>query len=153
MTPSTPPWEPPPAFTAAAAGMPVWPGPTSDPHAMPPWPAATGELVAEPDPDEPGLHQPGPDERGPDERDSPAAAFDPNATDPEGFTRLGGFPSSATEHHGPSAPLPGSTGVPPHGTPADARSTDLTESRHPGTDQAAVPQPRTGRPGATPSGP
>ncbi|TDC98904.1 hypothetical protein E1292_33555, partial [Nonomuraea deserti] len=48
---SAPPWEPPPAFTAAAAGMPVWPTPTGDPHAMPPWPAATGELVADPDPD------------------------------------------------------------------------------------------------------
>ncbi|TDC04784.1 hypothetical protein E1267_21840, partial [Nonomuraea longispora] len=90
VTPSAPPWEPPPAFTAAAAGMPVWPVPAGDPHAMPPWPAATGELVAEPDPDEPG---------------SPAAAFDPNATDPEGFTRPAGFPSSATEQHGPSAPL------------------------------------------------
>ncbi|WP_188190946.1 hypothetical protein [Nonomuraea sp. SYSU D8015] len=68
VVPGAPPWDPPPAFTAAAAGMPVWPGPVSDPHAMPPWPAATGELVAEPD-----------------EPDTPA--FDPNATEPEGITR------------------------------------------------------------------
>ncbi|MEQ4714984.1 hypothetical protein [Nonomuraea sp. B19D2] len=68
IVPGAPPWEPPPAFTAAAAGMPAWPAPISDPHAMPPWPAATGELVAEPDNDEPG------------------ALFDPNATNPEGFT-------------------------------------------------------------------
>ncbi|MFG6193240.1 hypothetical protein [Nonomuraea sp. JJY05] len=67
--PGGPSWEPPPAFTAAAAGMPVWPAPPGDPHAMPPWPAATGELVAEPDNDEPG------------------APFDPNATQPEGVTR------------------------------------------------------------------
>ncbi|MEV0235781.1 hypothetical protein [Nonomuraea sp. NPDC050786] len=69
VVPGAPPWEPPPAFTAAAAGMPAWPAPISDPHAMPPWPAATGELVAEPDSDEP---------------DTP---FDSNATNPEGFTR------------------------------------------------------------------
>lgn len=43
-------WEPPQAFTAAAAGMQVWPAPVTDSPAMPPWPAATGEL--EPD-DEP----------------------------------------------------------------------------------------------------
>ncbi|MEV4011330.1 hypothetical protein AB0J35_12570 [Nonomuraea angiospora] len=67
--PGGPSWEPPPAFTAAAAGMPVWPAPPSDPHAVPPWPAATGELVAEPDNDEPG------------------SPFDPNATQPEGLTR------------------------------------------------------------------
>ncbi|MGW4958486.1 hypothetical protein ACWEPL_14775 [Nonomuraea sp. NPDC004186] len=65
--PGGPSWEPPPAFTAAAAGMPVWPAPPSDPHAKPPWPAATGELVAEPDNDEPG--------------------YDPNATQPEGLAR------------------------------------------------------------------
>ncbi|TYB58121.1 hypothetical protein FXF51_38400 [Nonomuraea sp. PA05] len=68
VVPGAPPWEPPPAFTAAAAGMPAWPAPL-DPHAIPPWPAATGELEAEPD--EPNLPPP----------------FDPNATNPEGFPR------------------------------------------------------------------
>ncbi|MFI7127692.1 hypothetical protein ACIBQ1_18475 [Nonomuraea sp. NPDC050153] len=67
--PGAPSWEPPPAFTAAAADMPVWPTPLGGPHAMPPWPAATGELVAEPDNDEPG------------------SPFDPNATTPEGLAR------------------------------------------------------------------
>ncbi|MEO3874878.1 hypothetical protein ABGB18_39345 [Nonomuraea sp. B12E4] len=70
VVPGAPPWEPPPAFTAAAAGMKVWPAPLTDPHAMPPWPAATGELVAEPD-----------------EPDDQAPAFDPNSTNPEGFTQ------------------------------------------------------------------
>ncbi|MEU1727174.1 hypothetical protein [Nonomuraea sp. NPDC005692] len=56
--PGAPPWEPPPAFTAAAAGLQVWPAPVADPHAMPPWPAATGELVAEPDADDPALGDP-----------------------------------------------------------------------------------------------
>ena len=37
IVPGAPPWQPPPAFTAAAAGMQVWP----DTH----WPAATGEPV------------------------------------------------------------------------------------------------------------
>ncbi|WP_143591045.1 hypothetical protein [Thermoactinospora rubra] len=36
-------WQPPQGFTAAAAGMQVWPAPVSDSPVMPPWPAATGE--------------------------------------------------------------------------------------------------------------
>ncbi|MFI6538962.1 hypothetical protein ACIBHY_41355 [Nonomuraea sp. NPDC050547] len=42
--PGEPTWEPPPGFTAAAAGMQVWPSPVTDP-AAPPWPAATGEPI------------------------------------------------------------------------------------------------------------
>ncbi len=38
-------WQPPQAFTAAAAGMKVWPSSTTDAPAMPPWPAATGEPI------------------------------------------------------------------------------------------------------------
>ncbi|MFD0467727.1 hypothetical protein ACFQ0B_04975 [Nonomuraea thailandensis] len=124
VVPGAPPWEPPPAFTAAAAGMPAWPAPVSDPHAMPPWPAATGELEAEPD--EPGLLPP----------------FDPNATNPEGFARPAHYfdpdaakrdaeqdatnpavraPEGATPPDGVPA-LPGDPG-PGHGTaPDDARS-------------------------------
>lgn len=49
--PDEPRWEPPPAFTAAAAGMQVWPTPATG--SPPPWPAATGEL--EPDDDTPAL--------------------------------------------------------------------------------------------------
>ncbi|MEV4375697.1 hypothetical protein [Streptosporangium sp. NPDC049644] len=41
IVPGAPPWYPPPAFTAAAAGMQVWP--SSGQEA--PWPAATGEPV------------------------------------------------------------------------------------------------------------
>ncbi|MEU4404330.1 hypothetical protein AB0F88_07395 [Streptosporangium sp. NPDC023963] len=41
IVPGAPPWQPPPAFTAAAAGMQVWP--SSGQEA--PWPAATGEPV------------------------------------------------------------------------------------------------------------
>ncbi|MEU4829859.1 hypothetical protein [Streptosporangium sp. NPDC023615] len=55
--PGAPPWQPPPAFTAAAAGMQVWSASGQEPA---PWPAATGEPVwSEPDeapgrPGEPG---------------------------------------------------------------------------------------------------
>ena len=49
VVPGAPRWEPPPAFTAAAAGMQVWPAPVADTPAMPPWPAATGELEPEGD--------------------------------------------------------------------------------------------------------
>ncbi|MFI6476520.1 hypothetical protein ACIBH1_01235 [Nonomuraea sp. NPDC050663] len=47
VVPGAPPWQPPPGFTAAAAGMRVWPAPVSDSPSMPPWPAATGEPVAD----------------------------------------------------------------------------------------------------------
>ncbi|MFC5832968.1 hypothetical protein [Nonomuraea insulae] len=112
VVPGAPPWEPPPAFTAAAAGMPVWPAPITDPHAMPPWPAATGELVAEPDADEPSLPPP----------------FDPNATNPEGFTRPAHYfdPDAAkrdaaehpdTPHQGAEDTAPGHpSGTQPHAT-------------------------------------
>ncbi|MEV4291962.1 hypothetical protein AB0K40_41210 [Nonomuraea bangladeshensis] len=89
--PGAPPWEPPPAFTAAAAGMPVWPAPPSDPHAMPPWPAATGELVAEPDEPQP-------------------TAFDANATDPEGTVR----PPHSSAAPTPDQPQPGHPQGPSH---------------------------------------
>ncbi|MER5647174.1 hypothetical protein [Streptosporangium sp. NPDC002524] len=48
IVPGAPPWQPPPAFTAAAAGMQVWP--SSGQEA--PWPAATGEPVWTADPEE-----------------------------------------------------------------------------------------------------
>ena len=44
--PAPQPWQPPPAFTAAAAGMQVWRGPSGGPS--PSWPAATGEPIGEP---------------------------------------------------------------------------------------------------------
>lgn len=45
IVPGAPPWQPPPAFTAAAAGMQVWPSSSPDAHGIPQWPAATGEPV------------------------------------------------------------------------------------------------------------
>ncbi|GAA2366615.1 hypothetical protein GCM10010404_21420 [Nonomuraea africana] len=52
VVPGAPPWQPPPGFTAAAAGMKVWPSPDDAP-AMPPWPAATGEPIDAHGDDEP----------------------------------------------------------------------------------------------------
>ncbi|WP_346113076.1 hypothetical protein [Nonomuraea maheshkhaliensis] len=114
--PGAPPWEPPPAFTAAAAGMPVWPAPLSDPHAMPPWPAATGELVADPDSDEPGPL---------------AAPFDASATQPEGLTHPAHyFDPDATQrdaiHHLHA------DDTPPDGMPAH-KNTAATPTGHAGT--------------------
>ncbi|MEV4092448.1 hypothetical protein [Streptosporangium saharense] len=43
--PGGPSWQPPPAFTAAAAGMQVWPAPGQDLPDTSRWPAATGEPV------------------------------------------------------------------------------------------------------------
>ncbi|MFC3984326.1 hypothetical protein [Streptosporangium jomthongense] len=43
--PDAPSWQPPPAFTAAAAGMQVWPSPGQDPNDASRWPAASGEPV------------------------------------------------------------------------------------------------------------
>ncbi|MFF5211780.1 hypothetical protein [Streptosporangium sp. NPDC000396] len=45
IVPGAPPWQPPPAFTAAAAGMQVWPSSGPDAHGVQQWPAATGEPV------------------------------------------------------------------------------------------------------------
>ncbi|WP_214108774.1 hypothetical protein [Acrocarpospora catenulata] len=45
VVPGAPPWQPPPAFTAAAAGMQVWPASDAPGRA---WPAATGESIGEP---------------------------------------------------------------------------------------------------------
>lgn len=68
VVPGAPPWQPPPAFTAAAAGMPVWPTPASQAAAMPPWPAATGELYPEdPAPDLASTNQASTSEPGADE--------------------------------------------------------------------------------------
>ncbi|GAA2215439.1 hypothetical protein GCM10009850_109070 [Nonomuraea monospora] len=112
VVPGAPPWEPPPAFTAAAAGMPAWPAPL-DPHAIPPWPAATGELEAEPD--EPNLLPP----------------FDPNATNPEGFPR-------PAHYFDPEAAKRDAAQHPSQGTPApteqDATNPAGPHPFHPATD-------------------
>ncbi|MEV1168503.1 hypothetical protein [Nonomuraea sp. NPDC049784] len=128
VVPGAPPWEPPPAFTAAAAGMPVWPAPVSDPRAMPPWPAATGELVAEPD------------------NDDPNAPFDPNATNPEGFTRPAHYfdPETARREAAeqPEATRPGA--VPPQqreGAQHPPASSAAKPADAPPSKQARAPLP------------
>ncbi|MEV5500080.1 hypothetical protein AB0M50_32235 [Nonomuraea fuscirosea] len=130
--PGAPPWEPPPAFTAAAAGMPVWPAPLSDPHAVPPWPAATGELVAEPDSDEPG-QLPTPFDASatqPEGLSHPAHHFDPDATQQD-----------ATRHlHADDTPP---DGIPAPGHPGAADHPGTGTEGHPGTPPStALPHDR-----------
>ncbi|MER6513129.1 hypothetical protein ABT158_40410 [Nonomuraea sp. NPDC001636] len=132
VVPGAPPWEPPPAFTAAAAGLQVWPAPVADPHAMPPWPAATGELVAEPDTDDPALGDP--TARFPTAQaghPAPPAAADQQPTR---------FPTPPTDT--PSGRASTSTGAPtahpttpPPGHPADALDTP-DAAPHDGPDAA-----------------
>ncbi|QFY06101.1 hypothetical protein GBF35_04895 [Nonomuraea phyllanthi] len=119
--PGAPAWEPPPAFTAAAAGMPVWPAPVSDPHAMPPWPAATGELVAEPDSDEP--------------------AFDATATNPEGFTRPAHYfhPGTARRETSEQASPQHPEAQRPEAQQAGA---EHPEAQHPSTQRPDTQHPR-----------
>ncbi|MEU6793333.1 hypothetical protein ABZ907_16680 [Nonomuraea wenchangensis] len=119
VVPGAPPWEPPPAFTAAAAGMPVWPAPPSDPHAMPPWPAATGELVAEPDEPQP-------------------TAFDANATDPEGPFRPPHHSAAPT----PDQPQPGHPQGPGH--VQGLSDPQGPSGPHPVQRPAGLSQPATG---------
>ncbi|MFI7450515.1 hypothetical protein ACIBQX_23680 [Nonomuraea sp. NPDC049714] len=136
VVPGAPRWEPPPAFTAAAAGMQVWPTPVTDTPAMPPWPAATGEL----DPGgEEGPHDTpqsgGPTRREADAPTAPAPHFDPNAT---------------TQHPQPASPF--STGqstpppAPPHGTGQSTPPPTAQPGNAPyGTGQSAPPPiPRQG---------
>ncbi|WP_336212918.1 hypothetical protein [Nonomuraea sp. LPB2021202275-12-8] len=102
VVPGAPRWEPPPAFTAAAAGMQVWPAPVSDPPAMPPWPAATGELEPESDEAAHGATpDAGPAQTGPSTAPPP---FDPNATNPHPV-----LPPSASRPPGPPAYSTGET--------------------------------------------
>ncbi|WP_165974837.1 hypothetical protein, partial [Nonomuraea deserti] len=105
----------------------------------------------------------------PDEPGSPAAAFDPNATDPEGFTRPAGFPSSPTQQDDPPARFPRSaqpapptsaSASPASTTPESGPSTSTTHgsahsadahpaTAHPGTDQAEATTPGPGQAGVT----
>ncbi|MGW0802115.1 hypothetical protein [Nonomuraea sp. NPDC002799] len=132
VVPGAPPWEPPPAFTAAAAGMQVWPQPVTDPHAMPTWPAATGELVAEPD--------------DPDT----APRFDPNATNPEGFPRPAHYfdPEAAKRDTARSdTPYPAAPTAPHYG--ATAPTTPLPTTTAPATPHPTATAPTTPHYGAT----
>ncbi|MFI7479662.1 hypothetical protein [Nonomuraea sp. NPDC049646] len=143
VVPGAPPWEPPPAFTAAAAGLQVWPAPVADPHAMPPWPAATGELVAEPDTDDPALGDRASGDRALGDRAfGDRALGDPTAR----------FPTTQAGHPAPPAaadrrPTPFPT------QPTDApigRSTTPTGA--PATHPTAPPGTPTGHPAEPPPG-
>ncbi|MBG0827758.1 hypothetical protein HS041_08275 [Planomonospora sp. ID67723] len=123
-SPETPSWQPPPAFTAAAAGMHVWPSPASGAPGTPPWPAATGEPVGEtawpdldegPRPGEPGDVPVWPPDLLADEPDgdqdtvrvrvpSPAA---PDHREPSPATPLGSDPAPwAAESSSEAGPAP-----------------------------------------------
>ncbi|MCA2188593.1 hypothetical protein [Nonomuraea cavernae] len=150
VVPGAPSWEPPPAFTAAAAGMRVWPAPVADPPVMPSWPAATGEPV-------PGL-----DEAEASEPDRPGAQPDrprpgPPGTEPD--RPRAGHP--ATDSTAPHPFGPNTTTPDPVGPAAPA---GISTPGHPrgGSDTPAVQSPASGAsppPGqhlaesATPAGP
>ncbi|MBB2909463.1 hypothetical protein FHS43_000709 [Streptosporangium becharense] len=122
IVPGAPPWQPPPAFTAAAAGMQVWPSPGDGT----PWPAATGEPVwsgpEEPAgrPDDPGQARrpdaPG-DAAHPDTPGEPArpgepgdvAVWPPSAVSPDGS----GESTARVHRSDPALPGTGEPAVPP----------------------------------------
>ncbi|MEU6720628.1 hypothetical protein ABZ897_55025 [Nonomuraea sp. NPDC046802] len=171
MVPGAPPWEPPPAFTAAAAGMQVWPGSTDSP-ALPPWPAATGELVAEPDADESdatGFFDANATK--PEGLPSPAHYFDPEAAkqdaarqadtlrqnSPEQNATSPSLPRPGTPYSGTSAPGATHPGGPPHDAPHPAglhpgapQQPDATHpgGLHPGDSQTDATRPGDLHPGA-----
>ncbi|MEU1386515.1 MULTISPECIES: hypothetical protein [unclassified Nonomuraea] len=153
VVPGAPPWEPPPAFTAAAAGLQVWPAPVADPHAMPPWPAATGELVAEPDADDPVLGDP--TARFPTTQaghPAPPAAADQQPTRlpaPPTGTPTGHSTGTPTIH--PTAPPPGHPAEPPTG-PATGRPTEPPTGRPSGRPTEPPVTPSTAAAGTTATG-
>ncbi len=123
--PGAPRWEPPPAFTAAAAGMQVWPAPVADTPSMPPWPAATGEPV-------PGL----------DSDD----AFDPNATAPRLLPPNPAPPPVLPPNATPPPPVPHSNATAPPVQPSNAtappvRPPDATSSPRAQSPDATAPHP------------
>ncbi|MEU8107542.1 hypothetical protein AB0C18_27885 [Nonomuraea muscovyensis] len=171
--PGTPRWEPPPAFTAAAAGMQVWPAPVSDTPAMPPWPAATGEPVPGLDGDEssPAEHRPAPatphtpttdphtpaaDPPTPSATaEAPQPSTDPNATAPHGLdpnaTAPHGLDLNATAPHPAPHPIEG-----PHAPDVPARPSapspqdETRPVQHPTPPGAPAPGARPAEPGDIP---
>ncbi|MFB9206875.1 hypothetical protein ACFFV7_37190 [Nonomuraea spiralis] len=119
VVPGAPPWEPPPAFTAAAAGLQVWPAPVADPDVMPPWPAATGELVAEPDTDDPATTPPAP------QTGHPTG----HAADPATSAQAGPAMDPQTGH--PTVPLSSPAFTAATGAPTDLNATTPASLRSP----------------------
>ncbi|MGV9304552.1 hypothetical protein ACWDLG_14385 [Nonomuraea sp. NPDC003727] len=121
-------WQPPQAFTAAAAGMKVWPSATADVAGMPPWPAATGEPI--------GDHEGFPDgnaigagptvpfapNAGPDRTASHPSDTDPGATNPASAD-TGDATATATSDPGTPDPAATDRG---HGTTGTTDGNDTT---------------------------
>lgn len=183
VVPGAPPWEPPPAFTAAAAGMNVWPAPVSDAPAMPPWPAATGEPIPGHDYDTP--HPGGPGSQPADPAGQPphapavitSSADQPGATtpaEPQGPPPGTATPAETQEHnHGtepqgfapvatpptePQGPAPSATTpwAAPQ-TPAPSTTTPSTEPQAPASSapwgEPQAPAPNATTPSTEPQGP
>lgn len=149
IVPGAPPWQPPPAFTAAAAGMQVWPSSAPDAHGAPQWPAATGEPVwsdqeeTAPRPGEPGDVAVWP----------PSAAFPDNPDENTLNVRTSepavpGRPDPA----GPDAHVPAPGPVPGPTPPPGAGHAPGPEPL-PGPGHASGPTPAPGPGPAAPSGP
>ncbi|WP_327108835.1 hypothetical protein [Nonomuraea glycinis] len=135
VVPGAPRWEPPPAFTAAAAGMQVWPAPVTDTPAMPPWPAATGEL----DPGD-GAHdapRSGPARPEADAPTTPAPHVDPHATAPA--PQVNPHATAPAQHVDPHATAQHpTTGRPPAAASGTSETAPPTAPPH-GTGQATPP--------------
>ncbi|GAA3444038.1 hypothetical protein [Planomonospora venezuelensis] len=144
VSPGTPSWQPPPAFTAAAAGMHVWPSPASGVPGDPPWPAATGEPVGETSwPDLEDRARPG------EPGDVPVWPPDLLAEEPGDDTVKVRVP--APDHREPAPPPPSGpdpapwTGLPPQETgPVAQESGPVAQAAEPAPgapSSAAAPQP------------
>ncbi|MDP9863026.1 MULTISPECIES: hypothetical protein [Streptosporangium] len=123
--PGAPPWQPPPAFTAAAAGMQVWPS-SPDAPGTPQWPAATGEPVWS-DSDETAA---GPGGAG----DVAAWPPDPDGLDENTVNVRAAMPA-VPGHQGPASPPP-PPGPDPHAHASGAVSGPVPPS---GPDAALTP--------------
>ena len=158
-------WQPPPAFTAAAAGMPVWRGPSGP---APAWPAATGEPIGEPwpgnSPATPGTVVPGP---------ATTAAAQEAASRENGAAPGTPYPGPGAPAGGPTPPngiageprfflpdpatglppFPGGAAAPAQGTPPAQQSPAWPPGQYPGApagQDGAYPQPPGALPGPTP---
>ncbi|MEU9835434.1 hypothetical protein AB0D67_28200 [Streptosporangium sp. NPDC048047] len=134
IVPGAPPWQPPPAFTAAAAGMQVWPSTEPGAHDGPRWPAATGEPVWTEHDDAAG--RPG----------GPGGV----AVRPPGGDGPGGDPAAEAGSGGAAA---AERPAGPTGPGQDAPAGGTVPPRVPDQDQAAAEAAAPGHPGAAPGSP
>ncbi|MFF5108970.1 hypothetical protein [Streptosporangium sp. NPDC000509] len=144
IVPGAPPWQPPPAFTAAAAGMQVWPSSGQET----PWPAATGEPVwTDPEestarPGEPGDIAVWPPDatpsKEPDESDDTTADVRAAVAGAPGHPEEGDLLASG--------PLPPTRQNPQQSPPRQEPAQQALAQPSPGqaTHQVSVPSPATG---------